>query len=98
MNGQEGRCRPPPPPSREPAAHRGVFPVILQGGQTIEQIQKNSGARVQLSRAGEFYPGKYCLLLPASAGAHLARLTRVCGAVQARLSVYCCCLVLCTLC
>jgi hypothetical protein len=30
----------------------------MQGGQTIEQIQKNSGARVQLSRAGEFYPGK----------------------------------------
>lgn len=29
----------------------------MQGGQTIEQIQKNSGARVQLSRAGEFYPG-----------------------------------------
>jgi hypothetical protein len=28
-----------------------------QAGQTIEQIQKNSGARVQLSRAGEFYPG-----------------------------------------
>ncbi|WIA14656.1 hypothetical protein OEZ85_003158 [Tetradesmus obliquus] len=31
--------------------------VIGKGGQTIEQIQKNSGARVQLSRAGEFYPG-----------------------------------------
>lgn len=31
--------------------------VIGKAGQTIEQIQKNSGARVQLSRAGEFYPG-----------------------------------------
>lgn len=32
--------------------------AATQGGQTIEQIQKNSGARVQLSRAGEFYPGE----------------------------------------
>lgn len=31
--------------------------VIGKGGQTIEQIQRSSGARVQLSRAGEFYPG-----------------------------------------
>jgi len=28
-----------------------------QAGQTIEQIQRNSGARAQLSRTGEFYPG-----------------------------------------
>lgn len=35
----------------------------MQGGQTIEQIQKNSGARVQLSRAGEFYPGGWLLHL-----------------------------------
>lgn len=31
--------------------------VIGKAGQTIEQIQRSSGARVQLSRAGEFYPG-----------------------------------------
>lgn len=38
--------------------------LMLQGGQTIEQIQRNSGARVQLSRAGEFYPGgaRRCLI------------------------------------
>jgi hypothetical protein len=36
--------------------------IHIQGGQTIEQIQKNSGARVQLSRAGEFYPGKCACL------------------------------------
>ena len=31
-----------------------------QGGTTIEQIQQSSGARVQLSRNGEFYPGMLC--------------------------------------
>lgn len=31
--------------------------VIGKAGSTIEQIQRSSGARIQLSRAGEFYPG-----------------------------------------
>jgi len=31
--------------------------VIGKAGQTIEQLQRSSKARIQLSRAGEFYPG-----------------------------------------
>ncbi|GFH06301.1 uncharacterized protein HaLaN_00908, partial [Haematococcus lacustris] len=31
--------------------------VIGKAGANIEQLQRSSGARIQLSRAGEFYPG-----------------------------------------
>jgi len=44
-------------PATSASAYRTDHHDAMQGGQTIEQIQKNSGARVQLSRAGEFYPG-----------------------------------------
>lgn len=29
----------------------------MQAGANLEQLQRSSGARLQLSRAGEFYPG-----------------------------------------
>ena len=29
----------------------------MQAGANIEQLQRSSGARIQLSRTGEFYPG-----------------------------------------
>ena len=32
--------------------------VIGKAGANIEQLQRSSGARIQLSRTGEFYPGK----------------------------------------
>lgn len=31
--------------------------VIGKAGSNVEQLQRSSGARIQLSRAGEFYPG-----------------------------------------
>lgn len=34
-----------------------VYPSRPQSGASIDQIQRSSGARVQLSRSGEFYPG-----------------------------------------
>ncbi len=33
------------------------FQVIGKAGANIEQLQRSSAARIQLSRAGEFYPG-----------------------------------------
>jgi hypothetical protein len=52
---------PPGAPYLTPAARTSqtARAAPLQAGQTIEQIQKNSGARVQLSRAGEFYPSEW---------------------------------------
>jgi hypothetical protein len=35
--------------------------IIGKGGETIAQVQKESGARVKMSKANDFYPGKiYC--------------------------------------
>ena len=33
--------------------------IIGKGGETIAQIQKDAGARVKMSKANDFYPGKY---------------------------------------
>ena len=32
--------------------------IIGKGGETIAQIQKDAGARVKMSKANDFYPGK----------------------------------------
>lgn len=33
--------------------------IIGKGGETIAQIQKEAGARVKMSKANDFYPGKF---------------------------------------
>ena len=32
--------------------------IIGKGGETIAQVQKDAGARVKMSKANDFYPGK----------------------------------------
>jgi hypothetical protein len=32
--------------------------VIGKAGSNVEQLQRSSAARIQLSRSGEFYPGE----------------------------------------
>ena len=32
--------------------------IIGKGGETIAQLQKETGARVKMSKANDFYPGK----------------------------------------
>ena len=32
--------------------------IIGKGGETIAQLQKDTGARVKMSKANDFYPGK----------------------------------------
>lgn len=32
--------------------------VIGKAGANVEQLQRSSAARIQLSRSGEFYPGE----------------------------------------
>lgn len=32
--------------------------IIGKGGETIAQLQKDAGARVKMSKANDFYPGK----------------------------------------
>ncbi|KAG2434147.1 hypothetical protein HXX76_007874 [Chlamydomonas incerta] len=44
--------------------------VIGKAGANIEQLQRSSGARVQLSRAGEFYPGTSDRVLLLSGSLH----------------------------
>ena len=33
--------------------------IIGKGGETIAQVQKEAGARVKMSKANDFYPGKF---------------------------------------
>jgi hypothetical protein len=35
--------------------------IIGKGGETIAQIQKDTGARIKMSKASDFYPGKFAL-------------------------------------
>lgn len=42
-----------------PAVAAGA--IIGKGGETIAQLQKEAGARVKMSKANDFYPGKYGL-------------------------------------
>ena len=35
--------------------------IIGKGGETIAQIQKDTGARIKMSKASDFYPGKLML-------------------------------------
>lgn len=44
--------------------------VIGKAGANIEQLQKSSGARIQLSRSGEFYPGTSDRVLLLSGSLH----------------------------
>jgi len=44
--------------------------VIGKAGANIEQLQRSSGARIQLSRAGEFYPGTSDRVLLLSGSLH----------------------------
>lgn len=39
-----------------PAVAAGA--IIGKGGETIAQLQKDAGARVKMSKANDFYPGK----------------------------------------
>ena len=39
-----------------PSAAAGA--IIGKGGETIAQLQKEAGARVKMSKANDFYPGK----------------------------------------
>ena len=34
--------------------------IIGKGGETIAHVQKEAGARVKMSKANDFYPGKFC--------------------------------------
>lgn len=34
--------------------------IIGKGGQTIVQLQKETGATIKLSKSKDFYPGKTC--------------------------------------
>lgn len=36
--------------------------IIGKGGETIAQLQKDTGARVKMSKSHDFYPGKHLLL------------------------------------
>lgn len=36
--------------------------IIGKGGETIAQLQKDTGARVKMSKSHDFYPGEYTLL------------------------------------
>lgn len=36
--------------------------IIGKGGDTIAQLQKDTGARVKMSKANDFYPGILCLV------------------------------------
>ena len=40
--------------------------IIGKGGETIAQVQKEAGARVKMSKANDFYPGKTGRLRQAS--------------------------------
>ncbi len=73
------------PPRRAPRALLKRRPRPPQAGATIEQIQRSSGARIQLSRAGEFYPGGCALQrgAPRPKGAVAARL-QLSGAARRR--------------
>ena len=33
--------------------------IIGKGGETIAQIQKDTGARIKMSKASDFYPGEF---------------------------------------
>lgn len=33
--------------------------IIGKGGETIAQLQKDTGARVKMSKSHDFYPGKW---------------------------------------
>lgn len=33
--------------------------IIGKGGETIAQLQKDTGARVKMSKSHDFYPGEY---------------------------------------
>ena len=33
--------------------------IIGKGGETITQIQKETGANIKMSKANDFYPGKF---------------------------------------
>ena len=53
---------PPPGPCYHlkvlvPAVAAGA--IIGKGGETIAQLQKDSGTRVRMSKANDFYPGKH---------------------------------------
>lgn len=37
--------------------------IIGKGGETIAQLQKDTGARVKMSKSHDFYPGELLLLL-----------------------------------
>lgn len=37
--------------------------IIGKGGETIAQLQKDTTARVKMSKANDFYPGKFFLFL-----------------------------------
>lgn len=37
--------------------------IIGKGGDTIAQLQKDTGARVKMSKSHDFYPGMYSLYL-----------------------------------
>lgn len=36
--------------------------IIGKGGDTIAQLQKDTGARVKMSKSHDFYPGMYYIL------------------------------------
>lgn len=36
--------------------------IIGKGGETIAQLQKDTSARVKMSKANDFYPGKYIII------------------------------------
>lgn len=42
-----------------PAVAAGA--IIGKGGETIAAIQKDTGARVKMSKSHDFYPGKYSI-------------------------------------
>lgn len=37
--------------------------IIGKGGETIAQLQKDTGARVKMSKSHDFYPGRYNIVM-----------------------------------
>lgn len=37
--------------------------IIGKGGETIAQLQKDTGARVKMSKSHDFYPGKWNIII-----------------------------------
>jgi hypothetical protein len=69
--------------------------VIGKAGANIEQLQRSSGARIQLSRTGEFFPGGFpafhilCTTCKAGAAASNADLRTLRPVITLRLDVLC---------